>query len=600
TTMPQTGIHSVTVPGAVAGWMALHEKFGHESLDTILSAAIAHAEQGFPVSEITASEWLGSVPALQADRNAAALYLPNGRAPAAGEIFRNPDLSRTLESLARDDGDAFYRGEIAEKIVKCSAEHGGAHTAADFADYKAEWVTPLTTNYRGWDVYEIPPNSQGIAALIMLNILEGLPLNKMGRGTVETLHTMIEAKKLAYADMLRHVGDPRFSKVPVEAMLSKAYARQRAALIDPRRAAACVDACHLPAHGGDTTYLCVVDILGNMVSLIQSNFANFGSGVVPEGTGFALQSRGGLFTFDRSHPNVLEPRKRPLQTVIPGFMRRDHLSVGFGAATGRGSHPRADPVMRSRWIQLLLGLGSMIVISSPQYVWTLFTQPLIGSLHASLTQIQITFSLLIVVQTFLSPCQGFVVDKFGLRALLSLGGALTGLSWVLAARAFTIVGLYLTYGLLGGIGTGIVYIVVIGHMVQWFPDRRGFATGIAAAGYGMGAILTTFPISETLKNAGHGQALARYGLIFMAVGVLAAQGLRTPVQNFQPATLGPKAAASHTRVSFAPRQMLRTTIFWLMFVMMTMMSTAGLMVTSQIAAFTRDFGMANAIVFGLP
>ena len=257
--------------------------------------------------------------------------------------------------------------------------------------------------------------------------------------------------------------------------------------------------------------------------------------------------------------------------------------------------------MRSRWIQLLLGLGCMIVISSPQYVWTLFTQPLMSSLHVSLAQIQITFSLLIVVQTFLSPCQGFVVDKFGPRALLSLGGALTGLSWVLAARASTIVGLYLTYGLLGGIGTGIVYIGVIGHMVQWFPDRRGFATGIAAAGYGMGAILTTFPISETLKNAGHGQALARYGLIFMAVGILAAQGLRTPIQNSQPATLdGPKTAASHTRVSFAPRQMLRTTIFWLMFVMMTMMSTAGLMVTSQIAAFTRDFGMANAIVFGLP
>src|SRR5438132_10959198 len=257
--------------------------------------------------------------------------------------------------------------------------------------------------------------------------------------------------------------------------------------------------------------------------------------------------------------------------------------------------------MRSRWIQLLLGLLCMIVISSPQYVWTLFTQPLMGSLHASLAQIQITFSLLIVVQTFLSPCQGFVVDKFGPRALLSLGGALTGLSWVLAARASTIVGLYLTYGLLGGIGTGIVYIGVIGHMVQWFPDRRGFATGIVAAGYGMGAILTTFPISETLKDAGHEQALARYGLIFMVVGVIAAQGLRAPIRNSRFATLdGRQASASDPGASFTPSQMLRTPIFWLMFVMMTMMSTAGLMVTSQIAAFTRDFGMANALVFGLP
>src|SRR5947208_566533 len=254
--------------------------------------------------------------------------------------------------------------------------------------------------------------------------------------------------------------------------------------------------------------------------------------------------------------------------------------------------------MRSRWIQLLLGLLCMIVISSPQYVWTLFTQPLMGTLHASLAQIQITFSLLIVVQTFLSPCQGFLVDKFGPRALLSLGGGLTGLSWVLAARASTLTDLYLTYGILCGIGTGIVYIGVIGHMVQWFPDRRGFATGIVAAGYGMGAILTTFPISEALKNAGYEQALARYGLIFMVVGVIAAQGLRAPIRNSQLPTL--RASATHPGASFTPLQMLRTPIFWLMFVMMTMMSTAGLMVTSQIAAFTRDFGLANALVFGLP
>jgi OFA family oxalate/formate antiporter-like MFS transporter len=254
--------------------------------------------------------------------------------------------------------------------------------------------------------------------------------------------------------------------------------------------------------------------------------------------------------------------------------------------------------MQSRWIQLLLGVVCMVVISSPQYVWTLFTQPLMGSLHASLAQIQITFSLLIVVQTFLSPCQGFLIDKFGPRTLLSLGGALTGLSWVLAARASTLTDLYLTYGILCGIGTGIVYVGVIGHMVQWFPDRRGFATGIVAAGYGMGAILTTFPISGTLKNAGHEQALARYGLIFIVVGVIAAQGLRAPVRNSR--LSAPKPNARHTGVSFTPLEMLGTRIFWLMFVMMTMMSTAGLMVTSQIAAFTRDFGMANALVFGLP
>src|SRR5947208_4777838 len=219
--------------------------------------------------------------------------------------------------------------------------------------------------------------------------------------------------------------------------------------------------------------------------------------------------------------------------------------------------------MPSRWIQLLLGLVCMIVISSPQYVWTLFTQPLMGSLHASLASIQITFSVLIVVPTFLSPCQGFLVDRFGPRVLLSAGGALTGLSWVIAARATTLVGLYLTYGLLGGIGTGIVYVGVIGHMVQWFPDRRGFATGIVAAGYGMGALLTTFPIAALLKDAGYQQALVRYGLIFVAVGVIAAQGLRPanpksqgPNPKSQSESRIPNPESRHVR----PADMLRTPI----------------------------------------
>jgi OFA family oxalate/formate antiporter-like MFS transporter len=246
----------------------------------------------------------------------------------------------------------------------------------------------------------------------------------------------------------------------------------------------------------------------------------------------------------------------------------------------------------------------MIVISSPQYVWTLFTQPLMTTLQVTLPQIQITFSILIVVQTFLAPGQGLLVDRFGPRALLSVGGALTGLSWVLAARATTLTGLYLTYGLLGGIGTGIVYVGVIGHMVQWFPDRRGFATGVVAAGYGMGALLTTFPIAELLKDAGYQQALVRYGLIFVAVGVLAAQGLRSANPKSQipnpKSQTGSRIPDPGSRQDWRPTEMLRTPIFWLMFVMMTMMSTAGLMVTSQIAAFTRDFGMADAIVFGLP
>jgi len=362
--MPQNGIHSATVPGAVSGWMALHEKFGRLPFDSLLSAAMAHAESGFPVSEITALEWQGSVVQLR-DRHAMATFLPGGRAPAAGELFRNPALARTLGAVAKEGGDAFYRGEVATRILACSAEQGGALAAEDFADYQPEWVTPLTTNYRGWDVYEIPPNSQGIAALVMLNILEGFPLAEYGRASAEALHVMIEAKKLAYADMQRHVGDPRFSSVPVEAMLSKAYARERARLIDPRRAQASVDAGALPTHGGDTTYLCAVDAAGNIASLIQSNFANFGSGVVPEGAGFVLQSRGGLFTFDRSHPNALAPRKRPLQTVIPAFMKRDHLSVGFGVMGG-WNQPQAHVQVISNIVDH--GLNIQQALEAPRFV----------------------------------------------------------------------------------------------------------------------------------------------------------------------------------------------------------------------------------------
>ena len=363
--MPQRGIHSVTVPGAVSGWMALHEKFGRAPLPTILSAAIHHAEHGFAVSEITALEWLGCVPLLRSETSATATYLPNDRSPAAGEIFRNADLARTLRAIAKDGGDAFYRGEVARRILKCSADRGGTLAAADLADYNAEWVSPLTTNYRGWDVYEIPPNSQGIAALVMLNILEGFPIAEYGRGTPEALHTLIEAKKLAYADMQSHVGDPRFSRVPVEAMLSKTYARARATLIDPRRAAHDVAAGSLPMHGGDTTYLCAVDAAGNVVSLIQSNFANFGSGVVPEGAGFVLQSRGGLFTFDRSHPNVLAPRKRPLQTVIPAFMKRDHLRIGFGVMGG-WNQPQAHVQIISNIVDH--GLNIQEALEAPRFV----------------------------------------------------------------------------------------------------------------------------------------------------------------------------------------------------------------------------------------
>jgi oxalate/formate antiporter len=259
---------------------------------------------------------------------------------------------------------------------------------------------------------------------------------------------------------------------------------------------------------------------------------------------------------------------------------------------------------RTRWIQLLLGVICMVVISSPQYVWALFTQPLTTGLGSTLPELQITFSILIVVQTFLSPWQGVLVDRFGPRLLLSIGVLITGLSWVLAAQASTLTMLYLTYGLLGGIGTGVVYVGVVGHMVQWFPDKRGLATGLVAAGYGIGALLTTFPISAVLRQSTYQDALTRFGLIFAVVGLAAAQGLRRPDAAWQMATNQRRRAAgapaATAPIDVSPLEMIRTRIFWLMFAMMTMMSTTGLMVTSQMGAFTRDFGIAGALVFGLP
>jgi gamma-glutamyltranspeptidase/glutathione hydrolase len=340
--MPQSGIHSVTVPGAVAAWSMLSARFGRLPLARVLSPAIHVAEEGFPVAEITAAEWHGGEPLLRSDEEAARVYLPGGHAPAVGQVFRNPDLAATYRRIASDGRDGFYRGEIADRIASCSAQYAGALTATDLAAYDAEWVAPISTNYRGWTVYELPPNGQGIAALMMLNLLEPFPIGSFGHNSADALHTLIEAKKLAYADMARHVCDPAFHGVPIDTMLAKSYAANRAREIDAARANPGVSAGDLPVSGGDTTYLSVVDRDGNMVSLIQSIFASFGSGLVPAGAGFVLQSRGGLFTLDPRHPNALAPRKRPLHTIIPGFMRgpgarpgvREDIRIAFGIMGG--------------------------------------------------------------------------------------------------------------------------------------------------------------------------------------------------------------------------------------------------------------------------
>jgi MFS transporter, OFA family, oxalate/formate antiporter len=251
----------------------------------------------------------------------------------------------------------------------------------------------------------------------------------------------------------------------------------------------------------------------------------------------------------------------------------------------------------NRWWQLGWGVVCMMAISSSQYVWTLFTTPLIAHLHATLAEVQVTFSVLIVLQTFLSPFQGYLVDVFGPRLLLSIGAIFTGLSWVLAAGARTTFELYLTYGILGGIGTGIIYVGVVGLMARWFPDRRGLACGIVAAGYGMGAIITTYPIASAISRTGYQQTLFSFGVIFGVAGILAAQGMRRPPSGIEERTSGSSSRAEDGR-AVGPSRMLLSPIFWVMFLMMTMMSTSGLMVISQMAAFAKDFGVANATVFG--
>lgn len=258
-----------------------------------------------------------------------------------------------------------------------------------------------------------------------------------------------------------------------------------------------------------------------------------------------------------------------------------------------------DPkISNARWMQLLLGVIAMMAISSPQYVWTLFVKSFQTTTGATLPAIQITFSLLIVLQTWFSPAQGWLIDRFGAKTLIALGAALSGLGWILSAHVTSLTALYATYGLFCGIGTGIVYVGIVGLMVRWFPDRRGFATGMVAAGYGFGAILTTFPIDSMLKSSGYQATLTTFGIILGAVGVLAALGLRNPNAGETAAAATSAKVATSAR-DYTPKEMLKTPIFWLMFIMMTMMSTGGLMVISQFANFSRDFGVANVMVWGL-
>ena len=336
--MPQAGIFSVTVPGAVAGWEALHAKFGTMPLERLLTPAIYYAENGFPVTEIIGGQWQSAVKKLSATKSAAATYLPDGRAPKPGEIFRNRDVAGSLRLIAAHGRDGFYKGATAQALIAKAKEDGVEWKPEDLADFKPEWVDPISTTYRGWTVTELPPNGQGIAALSMLNIMEQYPMAEFGHNSTRALHVMMEAKKLAYGDMLRYVGDPHYSKIPVTSMLSKETAAAHARSIDTNHATCAITPTELAwlaqMPSADTIYMSAIDRDGNIVSLIQSNFAGFGSGVVAPGTGFALQNRGGLFSLERGHPNELLPHKRPLHTIIPAFMQKGDTRIGFGIMGG--------------------------------------------------------------------------------------------------------------------------------------------------------------------------------------------------------------------------------------------------------------------------
>lgn len=338
--IPFTGPLTVSTPGCVDGWFEMHKKFGVLKMEELLKPSIAYAREGFPMTELIAYQIEQNAPARVKYPGLKETFMPNGRTPAKGEVFKNPDLANTYEQIAKNGRDAFYKGDIARTIDKYMKANGGFLSYDDLASHKSTWIDPVSTNYRGYDVWELPPNGQGIAVLQMLNILEGYDIKKMGFGSKEYLHTFIEAKKLAYEDRAKFYADMDFNKIPLEQLISKPYADQRRALIDPKKAARSYPAGEL--EHGDTVYLTVADKDGNMVSLIQSLYGLMGSGMVPTGLGFILQNRGQMFNVkDPNHFNVLEPGKRPFHTIIPAFITKDGkpwISMGLmsGAVQPQG------------------------------------------------------------------------------------------------------------------------------------------------------------------------------------------------------------------------------------------------------------------------
>ncbi|SVA09333.1 uncharacterized protein METZ01_LOCUS62187 [marine metagenome] len=348
--IPEYGPLSVSVPGAVDGWFVLHKRFGRLPMEEILAPTIEYAKKGFPVTEVIAGEWSESADNLHYFPGFSELFMPGGRPPAAGEIFKNPRLGETYSILANDGRDAFYSGDIARRIHDYMHANGGYLSYEDFASHQSDWVNPVSTNYRGHEVWELPPNGQGIAVLQMLNILEAYDLKKMGFGSPQYLHLLIEAKKLAFEDRARYYADPEFNEIPVDKLISKQYAASRRTLINTERAS------HTLSYGdpemlahGDTVYLTAADSAGNMVSLIQSNYRGMGSGMTIAGLGFGLQNRGELFSLETGHPNVYAPGKRPFHTIIPAFVTRDDGSLLTFGVMGADMQPQGQ-------VQILVNL----------------------------------------------------------------------------------------------------------------------------------------------------------------------------------------------------------------------------------------------------
>ncbi|HEU5100518.1 MAG TPA: gamma-glutamyltransferase [Roseiflexaceae bacterium] len=416
--VPSDGMLPVTVPGTVDAWAALLERHGTMTLAQVLAPAIAYAEQGFPVSEIIAGSWWRAEARLQAHPDSAHTYLVGGRrAPRPGEIFRQPNLAATLRQIAEGGRDAFYKGPIADAIVRTSDQYGGFFSCEDFANHHSTWETPISTQYRGHTVYECPPNGQGLTALLGLNILSGFDLAAREPGSVEALHLEIEAMRLAFADARTYIADPSQADVPIDALLSEQYAAARRELIQPDRASRAVAAGALPA-GHDTVYLTVVDEAGNGVSLINSLYSGFGSGVTAGDTGIMLQNRGACFVLDPAHRNCLAPGKRPYHTIIPCMvLRGDQLWSSFGVMGGF-MQPQGHVQMLVNMLDF--GMNPQEALDAPRFE---LLDPYSGSQAVALEHDEATIGRLSVLGHQAEPGRGFgfgggqiiVVDENGVR-----------------------------------------------------------------------------------------------------------------------------------------------------------------------------------------